>query len=372
MTIQHPLSTDGLAILALTARSSSGTTRTADGQVGPDPLTPKEWSRVAAALLVAGETPSALLGREANDLHSMLAASGVSTEMIARLMGRATTLAMEVERLESRGIWLVTTADEAYPRRVRAHLAASAPPALYGAGSVDLLQAGGVAIVGARDADSSAIEFAAETAASVARSGRPVISGGAKGVDAAALNGAAEAGGSVVGVLAESLERKTRSAALRNLVADERVALISPYGSDVPFSVGAAMGRNRLIYCLADVAVVVSASRGEGGTWAGATEALKAGWVPIYTRIGNGLPAGNAALVALGARAYGGDPAMLASLSAEPDAYRHAEADPEQDQALIAEQKGFFDIDGVPPAPKAAKRSASRRPRKSRANPLGA
>ena len=103
-----------------------------------------------------------------------------------------------------------------------------------------------------------------------------MISGGAKGVDAAAMNGAVEAGGAVIGVLADSLERRARSVALRNLVQDERVVLLSPNGSDVPFSVGLAMGRNRLIYCLADLAVVVSASEGEGGTWAGATEALKA------------------------------------------------------------------------------------------------
>jgi len=240
---------------------------------------------------------------------------------------------------------------------------------LYCAGSVDLLEAGGTAIVGSRDADPAALAFASEAAASVARSGHVVISGGAKGIDAAALNGAAEAGGAVVGVLADSLERKARSVALRNLVEDERVVLLSPYGSDVPFSVGAAMGRNRLIYCLAEVAVVVSASEGEGGTWAGATEALKAGWVPIYARTGDAMPAGNAALVALGARPYDREPAGVAGLPTEPGEYLDRQAGVHPHEVLIAEQQALFAIEPAPVAPTARKQRASRKPKKTAPDP---
>ena len=82
-----------------------------------------------------------------------------------------------------------------------------------------------------------------------------------------------------------------------------------------PFSAGAAMGRNKLIYALSDVAVVVSSAEGSGGTWAGALEALKGGWVPVVARSGPGVPPGNAALVARGARALPEDaiPSSLTS-----------------------------------------------------------
>ncbi len=43
------------------------------------------------------------------------------------------------------------------------------------------------------------------------------------------------------------------------------------------------MSRNRLIYSLADVAVVAN-SGARGGTWAGSTENLKQGWVPLLVR----------------------------------------------------------------------------------------
>ena len=42
------------------------------------------------------------------------------------------------------------------------------------------------------------------------------------------------------------------------------------------------MGRNRLIYTLADYAIIVASDAETGGTWAGATETLKNGWVPIF------------------------------------------------------------------------------------------
>jgi predicted Rossmann fold nucleotide-binding protein DprA/Smf involved in DNA uptake len=52
------------------------------------------------------------------------------------------------------------------------------------------------------------------------------------------------------------------------------------------------MRRNRLLYCAADVAVVVASAAERGGTRAGALEALNAGWVPILVRrdgrVGNG------------------------------------------------------------------------------------
>jgi predicted Rossmann fold nucleotide-binding protein DprA/Smf involved in DNA uptake len=343
MTIRHPLSADGLAILALTARPARG----AQGWSGPDgpvPLGPAAFARVARALSAAGATPADFLARDAAEITALLGGATEAAEVIARLAARATTLAMEVERLEERGIWLVSIADMAYPGRLRDRLGDSAPPILYGAGCVELLEAGGVAIVGARDADAAALRYAADAAAAVARAGGTVISGGARGVDAAALNGAAKASGKVVGVLAESLERKARSTGVRALVADERLVLVSPYGADVPFSVGGAMGRNRLIYCLADAALVVSTSEGTGGTWAGAVEALKARWVPVHVRAGEGVPAGNAALIALGALALEGDPERAADLPDDAGTRPDPEADGGAEHDQVAEQQTLFGV----------------------------
>jgi len=79
--------------------------------------------------------------------------------------------------------------------------------------------------------------------------------------------------------------------------------LVSPYHPAAGFSAGAAMARNKLIYALADVAVVVSSASGTGGTWEGATEAIKAGWVPVLVRDDDSVPDGNRELIRRGAHA---------------------------------------------------------------------
>ncbi|HSV92032.1 MAG TPA: hypothetical protein VLH81_03105, partial [Desulfobacterales bacterium] len=99
MTIWHALSADGLAILALTARSPGGrvggrASGTSDGPEpdGPNPLSPRDWARVARALSVAGATPADLLGRETADVAALLGGAPAAAEAITRLAARATTL----------------------------------------------------------------------------------------------------------------------------------------------------------------------------------------------------------------------------------------------------------------------------------------
>ncbi|OPY93454.1 MAG: Sugar-specific transcriptional regulator TrmB [Syntrophaceae bacterium PtaU1.Bin231] len=64
-----------------------------------------------------------------------------------------------------------------------------------------------------------------------------------------------------------------------------QLVLISPYDPAAGFNVGHAMQRNKLIYALADAALVVNADYNKGGTWAGAAEQLdKLRFVPLYVR----------------------------------------------------------------------------------------
>ncbi len=99
------------------------------------------------------------------------------------------------------------------------------------------------------------------------------------------MRGALENGGKVAGVLADSLERTALNREHRNLLMDGQLVLISPYDPSAGFNVGNAMQRNKLIYALADAALVVSSDDNKGGTWAGAIEQLeKLHLVPIYIR----------------------------------------------------------------------------------------
>ena len=64
-----------------------------------------------------------------------------------------------------------------------------------------------VAIVGSRSATTYGADVAAEIAADVGRAGRPVVSGGAFGIDQAAHRGALAGGGPTVAVLACGADR---------------------------------------------------------------------------------------------------------------------------------------------------------------------
>lgn len=246
-------------------------------------------------------SPAALMGLAAERLAADLDASPVEAQNLAQLLERGAAMAIELERLASLGIWAVTRADDDYPRRLIERLKTAAPPVLFISGEGRLLGKPGVAVVGSRDVDEAGQAFAAQIGESCARCGRVLYSGGARGVDKLAMSAAFDAGGQVVGLLAESLERTVRTADIRQAIARGDLALATSYSPAAPFTVGAAMGRNKLIYALADYAVVVASSAGEGGTWAGAVEALKHGWTPVFVLDREGIPEGNAQLLKKGA-----------------------------------------------------------------------
>ncbi|MBE7536740.1 MAG: DNA-processing protein DprA [Anaerolineales bacterium] len=111
-----------------------------------------------------------------------------------------------------------------------------------------------------------------------------------------------EARGTAVGVLADSLEKQVKSR--KEALSRGDLCLITPYSPNAGFSVGAAMGRNRLIYCLADYAIVVASDAETGGTWAGATETLKNKWIPVFALEHEHMPEGNTLLLQKGALAF--------------------------------------------------------------------
>ena len=290
------LSPDAPAIILLC--SSLGTDRAAETA---RPLGPRTWAKLSEGLRRQSfRGPQDLVGLSADEIDRSLGVGVEEATRYARLLARGGQLAFELDRLRSRGIWVVTIADDAYPGRLAARLGVDSPPVLFGSGDASALDRGGIAIVGSREADDAAVAFTECLAGAAARGGTPVVSGGARGIDATAMRAAVDAGGHVVGVLSEGVERRLREGDTRAAVASGQAVLVSPYHPGAAFSAGAAMGRNKLIYALSDVAVVISSAAASGGTWTGAIEAIDAGWVPVLVRDGEGVPDGNRALIAKG------------------------------------------------------------------------
>ena len=264
------------------------------------PLTPKDWSSLAASIHASEVgTPSALFGLDAGDIADSLGVSPEAAGRVAELLSRGGQLAIEVEHLSARGVWIITRADDGYPPLFRTRLKATAPPVLFGVGDPSVLAERSVAVVGSRDADEASVGFATALGHSCARNGIAVVSGGARGIDSAAMLAAVDGGGKAIGIVAEALDRATRRPDFRMHLADGELTLLAVKHPAAGFSVGDAMGRNRLIYSLAEAAVVV-ASGESGGTRAGALENLKAGWVPLFVREETDAPDGNRELLSAG------------------------------------------------------------------------
>src|SRR5438105_1453837 len=270
------LSDDGQAMLALCSAFGLKDSDTAA-------LTVSDWNELENRLRDSGFSgPAALQGWETRKITKELGVSDGEAEQITALLERSGRLAQELEKLFAAGMWVSTRMDNSYPKRLRDILKQQAPTVIFGAGELQLLSKPGVAIVGSRNIDEAGAAFAREVGKRTVESGLSVISGGARGTDRISMDAALSAEGKAVGVLADSLEATIRKADVREFLHDGRLVLLTPYAPTAGFSVGGAMGRNKVIYGLSEFAVVVSSEVNSGGTWAGAVEALKATWCRVF------------------------------------------------------------------------------------------
>ena len=269
---------------------------------GAKPLSIREWARFAVWLKDHELEPASLLKCDLPSVLSGWADGSITVLRLEELLGRGGALGLALERWQRAGLWVMTRSDPEYPRRLKERLGQESPPVLYGCGDKALLNRGGIAVVGSRDASEDDLAFTERLGSDAAGQGVAIVSGGARGVDQRAMLGTLENEGVAVGVLADSLLRSATSAKYRKHVASGRLVLISPFNPEARFNVGNAMTRNRYVYCLSDAAVVISSKTGKGGTWSGAIEDLEVGWVPLWVKRSPDVGSGNPELVARGAR----------------------------------------------------------------------
>ena len=295
------LSANTQAILLLTAPLIAGRGK---DKAAAKPLGASEYRGLARRLRELERQPADLLDQGLGEIIDGCGAT-LDGERLERLLGRGFLLAQAVERWRTRAIWVLSRADADYPKRLKKRLGASAPPLLYGCGEAAILNVGGLAVVGSRDVSNTLLEYAEDIGRLAGVVGSGLISGGARGVDSAAMGGALDVGGHVAGILANGLENAAMRRENRQALMDGQMVLASPYDPAARFLVGHAMQRNKLIYALSDAALVVNADYNRGGTWTGAVEQLdKMKLVPIYVRSTGEAARGLDELLAHGARAW--------------------------------------------------------------------
>ncbi|MGC8486079.1 MAG: DNA-processing protein DprA [Candidatus Baltobacteraceae bacterium] len=151
---------------------------------------------------------------------------------------------------------------------------------LWATGSLEPLARPSIAIVGTRAASAYGRSQARSLAAELAGLGLCVLSGLALGIDAAAHEGALDAGAPTIGVLGSGHRcfYPPRNAALAARMLAAGGAVLSPFPPDEPARRGQFLARNGVVVALADALLVVEAPLRSGAL---NTASWAAGEIPV-------------------------------------------------------------------------------------------
>jgi DNA processing protein len=172
-------------------------------------------------------------------------------------------IARELHEIHRTHIEVRSMLDADYPQRLL--MIADPPPLLYIAGALSASDDLAIAVVGARRGTPAGRLVTERLAGSLAEAGFTIVSGLARGVDAAAHRGALAAGGRTIAVLGCGLRRTypPEHRRLRDEI-EERCAVVSELPLDAPPHSGHFPRRNRIISGLSYGVIVTEAAIDSG------------------------------------------------------------------------------------------------------------
>lgn len=234
------------------------------------PLTVAQF-RTLARRVAEAERDLASRDMEVSDLEKL----GYDKAMAQRIYGLLSginQLREYLRRAENCDCFPVTRLNPCYPLSVLKRLGLDSPGVLWAKGDVSLLNRPAVAVIGSRDLREENRRFAEEAGRQIAKQGYVLVSGNARGADKTAQEACLKAGGKVISIVADSLQRQPL---MRN------VLYLSLDDFDAAFSSRRALQRNYVIHTMASLTIAAQCTLGKGGTWDGILANLKHGWNPV-------------------------------------------------------------------------------------------
>ena len=165
----------------------------------------------------------------------------------------------------------ITRVSDHYPPILRQRLGLDSPGCLWARGDVEILNTPAISLVGCRELSAPNREFAEAVGYQAAEQGLTLVSGNARGADRAAQEACLRAGGRVVSIVADGLNR----------IPARNMLYLSEDGFDEEFSAQRALSRNRCIHALGRMVFVAQSDLQKGGTWSGTVKNLRFGWSPV-------------------------------------------------------------------------------------------
>ena len=234
------------------------------------PLTVAQF-RTLARRVAEAERDLASRDMEVSDLEK-LGYDKAMAQRIYGLLSGTNQLREYLRRAENCDCFPVTRLNPCYPLSVRKRLGLDSPGVLWAKGDVSLLNRPAVAVIGSRDLREENRWFAEEAGRQIAKQGYVLVSGNARGADKTAQEACLEAGGKVISIVADSLQRQPLTGNVLYLSLDD---------FDAAFSSRRALQRNYVIHTMASLTIAVQCTLGKGGTWDGILANLKHGWNPV-------------------------------------------------------------------------------------------
>lgn len=251
------------------------------------PLTLKAWNDIANKINRSDiKRPGNIFKFNEEDIKKQLELTEEELNNFMKLLSRSLEFSVDLERLNSKGIHIVTRASKEYPIKLKRKLKSMAPPILYYCGELSLIDKDGIGIVGSRKVKEEHVLFTKNLVDKAISENLVIFSGGAKGIDDISEKEAFLQGGAYVSFLSDSLETKIKKKEIRERLSSGRVLLITSSNPNAGFNVGLAMNRNKYIYASSNATFIIASDYKKGGTWAGATENMniKHNWTRTFVK----------------------------------------------------------------------------------------
>ncbi len=248
------------------------------------PLSPVAWDHLKSGLASRLLEPGHLLGDDSDSIIRAIERPNMMQDRLRRLLDRSGAMAVAMERWRRAGLWVVTQFDELYPQKLVDRMGEEAPPLLFGSGDTSILKKSGLAVICPDHAGDDGDDFARALGERCASECFSVLVCSFEGACRRAVEGALEMEGLVLALMSDGLMNHSLRGKNRKYINSGNLALVSPFYPEARPNTEKLAEIYKLLYCMSEAALIVSAVPDTGIAFYNAIESLDNGLIPIWTR----------------------------------------------------------------------------------------